>query len=166
MSEQSKEAILKEISQNSKALIYTKGNSMLPMLKEGRDISVLVIPSGNLKVGDVVLYERPKNDNMLVLHRIVKVVSDGKFLIRGDNTYYDEPVTRENIMAVLEGFFRKGRYINCKESKRYRIYAFAQVRLYFIKKFFRKTLRQTGANIKNNVFHLNNLHLDDFLKRK
>ena len=151
--QQTVSAILAEINEKGRSFCYTKGTSMLPMLKEGRDISVLVLPEKDLHIGDVVLFARPENNNELVLHRIVKKVSKDKFLIRGDHTYFDEPVSRENIIAVLEGFFRKGKYIDCKKSKRYRLYTFAQLKLYFIRKFFCKTLIALGAKVKNKLLH-------------
>ncbi|MBO4692875.1 MAG: S24/S26 family peptidase [Clostridia bacterium] len=164
--EQSLAVILEEIDNKGEAFCYTKGFSMLPMLKEGRDISVLQALPDTLCPGDVVLFVRPDRNDELVLHRIVKAVSPEKFLIRGDNTFWDEPVMLENIKAVLKGFFRKGKYRDCKTSKAYRAYTFAQLHLYFLRKFFCRTLRIFGARIKNNVFHLNNFHLDDILRRK
>ena len=164
--EQNIYTVLGEIEQNGKAICYTKGFSMLPMLKEGRDISVLLPLSREAKIGDVVLFIRPEKDNELVLHRIVKIPSDGKYIIRGDNTYFDEPVKRANVIALLGGFFRKGKYVDCAASKGYRLYTFCQLRLYFLRKFFLHTLRVAGAKIKNNIFHLTNLHLDDIFKKK
>ena len=164
--EQNIATVLGEIEQNGKAMCYTKGFSMLPMLKEGRDISVLLPLTREPKVGDVVLFIRPERDNELVLHRIVKIPAGEKLLIRGDNTYFDEPVKRANVIAVLGGFFRKGRYIDCAASRGYRAYTFYQLHLYFLRKFFLHTLRVAGAKIKNNVFHLTNFHLDDILRRK
>ena len=158
--------VLDEIKQNGRALSYTKGFSMLPMLKENRDISVLVAPPQKLSKGDVVLFVRPRRDNELVLHRIVKVVSPDVFIIRGDNTYLDEPVNREDIIALLEGFFRKGKYRSCKTSKSYRVYTFAQLHLYFLRKFFLRTLRVAGAKIKNNVLHMNGFHPSDLFGKK
>ncbi|MBR5922654.1 MAG: S24/S26 family peptidase [Clostridia bacterium] len=164
--EQNIKTVLDEIEKNGKAVCYTKGFSMRPMLREGRDISVLYPLTREPEVGDVVLFIRPKRDNELVLHRVVKVTAPGKFIIRGDNTYLDEPVKRENIIAVLGGFFRKGKYTDCTASKGYRVYNFYQVRLYFLRKFFLHTMRIAGAKVKNNVFHLNNFHLDDIFKKK
>lgn len=165
MKEQNLETVLKEIEQKGKTLCYTKGVSMLPMLKEGRDISVLIKPDENLLPGDIVLFVRPENNGELVLHRIVKAISERKYLIRGDNTFWDEPVRRENIKAQLDGFFRKGKYIDCKTSKGYKLYTFYQLHLYFLRRFFCYTMRIAGAKVKNNVFHLNNFHLDDYLRK-
>ena len=55
------------------SLTYTNvGVSMLPLLKEGRDLfTVEKKGEARCKVGDVVLYRRPPNQ--YVLHRIVEV---------------------------------------------------------------------------------------------
>lgn len=155
-------SVTSQIKEKGRALFYTQGFSMLPMLKEGRDISVLVPVNRELKRGDVVLFVRKKRDNQLVLHRIVKRHGDG-FIIRGDNTYFNEPVANGDILALLEGFFRKGKYFDCQKSKRYRAYVFLRLFFFPLRKFVRRTLRIAAAKIKNNVFHLNNLHLDDIL---
>lgn len=161
--EQNYKKIVSEIEKSGKAIYYTKGFSMLPMLKEGRDMSVLVPINRELKRGDVVLFVRENKGNQLVLHRIIRPIGDNGFIIRGDNTYLDEPVKKEDIKAVLSGFFRKGKYIDCEKSRGYRFYSFLQLRLYFLRKFFLKTIRVLLAKIKNNVFHLNSLHLNDIL---
>ena len=157
------ENVLAQIEKNGRAEFYTRGFSMLPMLKEGRDISVLVPVNRALKRGDVVMFVRKARENELVLHRIIRFCGDGSLIIRGDNTYRDEPVKAEDVKALLEGFFRKGRYYNCEKSLRYRTYGFFRVFLYPVRRFFCHTLRIAGAKIKNNVFHLNNLHLDNLL---
>lgn len=155
--------VLKKIDEQGRAFFYTKGFSMLPMLKEGRDVSVLVPLSREPERGDVVLFVRPQKNNQLVLHRVIKKKDEYTYIIRGDNTYFNEPVKRENIHALLEGFFRKGKYYDCEQSKRYGIYSFLRMFFFQPRKFFRKTLRIAAAKVKNNVFHLNNLHLDDLL---
>ena len=158
--------VLSQIESEGKAYFYTRGVSMLPMLTEGRDISVLVPLSGEPKRGDVVLFVRKERDNELVLHRVIKKRRENTYIIRGDNTYTDEPVKAEDVLAVLEGFFRKGRYYDCKSSRRYRAYSFFRMFFFPLRKFFRKTLRAAAAKIKNNVFHLNDLHLDDILGKR
>ena len=155
--------VLRQIKEEGKAYFYTRGFSMLPMLKEGRDVSVLVPLTREPERGDVVLFVRPRRNNQLVLHRVIKRENGDTYIIRGDNTYYNEPVKRENIYALLEGFFRKGRYYDCEKSKRYRVYYALRTFFFPLRKLVRLTLRRALAKVKNNVFHLNNLHLDDIL---
>lgn len=159
---ENKKSVLSQISEKGQAFFYTRGESMLPMLKEGRDISVLTPICGEPKKGDVVLYVRPEKDDELVLHRVIKR-RGGIFIIRGDNTYHDEAVKKENILAVLKGFFRKGKYYECESSAVYRVYSFLRMFFYPVRRFVRYTMRIACAKVKNNVFHLNNLHLDDIL---
>lgn len=157
------ESVMNAIRENGKAFFYTRGYSMLPMLKENRDISVLVPLDRPPEKGEVVLFVRHDRDDQLVLHRVIRRRDEETYIIRGDNTYYDEPVKAENILALLDGFFRKGRYHSCKSSVRYRIYSKLRVFFFPLRKFTRQTLRIAAAKIKNNVFHLNDLHLDDIL---
>lgn len=144
--------ILTQISDNGRAYFYTKGISMLPMLKEGRDISVLVPPNRAPKRGDVVLFIRKGENSQLVLHRIIKRRDNGSYVIRGDNTYQNEPVKAENVLALLEGFFRKGRYFDCEKSKRYRTYSFFRLFFYPLRKAFYFMPRHAASKIKHALF--------------
>ena len=60
------------IEQNG-SLTYTNvGVSMLPLLRQGKDMFIVSKRDGQrCKVGDVVLYKRPPDQ--YVLHRIIKV---------------------------------------------------------------------------------------------
>ncbi len=84
----------------------TKGISMYPLFKTGRDVVKLITPLEPLKKYDVVLYKVA--EGKYVLHRIIGVRSD-EFIIRGDNTYRKEHVKKGRILAVLTEFKRKGR---------------------------------------------------------
>ena len=157
------EKILEQINKDGKAFYYTRGFSMLPMLKEGRDVSVLVPLSREPVRGDVVLFIRRRRDDQLILHRVINRRDKDTYIIRGDNTYFDEPVKKEDVLALLTGFFRKGKYYDCEKSKRYRIYFNLRIFFFPLRKFVRVKLRRALAKIKNNVFHLNNIHLNDIL---
>ncbi|MBO7520580.1 MAG: S26 family signal peptidase [Clostridia bacterium] len=144
--------ILAQIEEKGKAYFYTKGVSMLPTLKEGRDISVLAPLTREIKRGDVVLFTRKGEPDRLVLHRVIKRRRDGIYLIRGDNTYRNEPVKEKNVLALLEGFFRKGRYFDCEKSKRYRIYSSLWMFFYPFRKAFYFLPRRAAAKIKHALF--------------
>ena len=65
-------ATFEEIIQRDGKLIYTnKGNSMMPLIKEGRDLLVIERTNGRLKRFDVPLYKR--DTGQYVLHRIMRV---------------------------------------------------------------------------------------------
>ena len=84
----------------------TKGTSMRPLFKTNRDVIILVSADGDLRKYDVVLYKN--NSGKYVLHRIVKVLPD-KYVLRGDNTFVNEYVSKDRIIAVLTEFNRKGK---------------------------------------------------------
>lgn len=99
----------------------TKGASMRPLLRQGRDIVVIKRPQFPLKAGDVPLY-RVKGKEELVLHRILKVRGDGTYIIRGDNLFLKEYVKESQIVGVMKAFYREGRYCDCEKSRKYKLY--------------------------------------------
>lgn len=103
-------------------LIYSnKGRSMLPLLREGRDMFIIEEKgAGRCRVGDVVLFRRGSD---YVLHRVVEVKSEG-YVILGDNCVNPERgVTDGDILGVMKGFVRKGREYSI-EDKGYRLYVY------------------------------------------
>ena len=96
------------------------GNSMRPVFINGRD-KVTVSKPKKIKKRDIILYRR--NDGSYVLHR---VVGKGKlgFKLCGDNqTVIEYPVKREDIIAVVTSFERKGKEYSTR-CLWYRIYSF------------------------------------------
>ena len=74
----------------------TVGVSMYPMLRNRKDTIVIKPVHGRLKKYDVPLYQRGSD---YVLHRIVKVTSDG-YVICGDNCLNKEyQVTDDDIVG-------------------------------------------------------------------
>ena len=102
-------------------LTRTKGTSMRPLLRQGRDIVVIKRPRFPLKAGDAPLY-RVKGKKELVLHRILKVGKDGTYIIRGDNLFVKEYITESQIVGVMKAFFRDGKYCDCETSRKYKLY--------------------------------------------
>ena len=95
------------------------GTSMLPLLKEGRDLfTVTKKGSGRCRKGDVVLYRRGKQ---LVLHRVVEV-REKDYVILGDGCVRRETgVTDDDILGVMTSFVRRGREHRTDEPG-YRLY--------------------------------------------
>ena len=113
--------IERSIKELGYAVVPITGTSMLPLLKEGRDLVELEPCSQErLKKGDVVLYK--KNDGTLVLHRIIKTENGEFFTVLGDHQFKNaERVNKNQIIAVARGFFIKGRYVN-EKTRWYRLY--------------------------------------------
>ena len=105
------------LARDGKLVYKVKGVSMEPMLRQNRDLVVVVPPEGRLKKYDVALYRRGK---AYVLHRVIQVKDHGYF-IRGDNTYVLEDVPDEAVLGVLTDFTRKGKTYSVS-NKAYRRY--------------------------------------------
>ena len=61
-----------ELEKSGKLIYTTVGVSMMPLIKQDRDISIISKPEGRLKKFDVAMYKRP--NGQYVLHRVVKVL--------------------------------------------------------------------------------------------
>lgn len=103
----------------------TRGVSMLPMIKTGRDVVIIEPKRERLKQYDVALYRR---GDAYVLHRVIEV-QDGRYLIRGDNTYVDEFIPEEDVIGVLAEYY-KGRKLVSLDSLSYKKYVIKRVGSY------------------------------------
>ena len=105
-------------------IVYTNvGVSMLPLLREHRDIMVIDrCDPAALKKYDVVLFIRPHTQGRghYVLHRILRVDEDS-FWIMGDNCLTGETVAKENVIGLLTAVMRGGRTIAVTDPG-YRLY--------------------------------------------
>lgn len=117
-------------------LIYTNvGNSMIPLIKQGRDVLIIQKPSGRLKKYDIPLYQR--DSGQYVLHRILKV-RENDYVICGDNRCHKEMgITDRHIIGVLTGIIRNGREISVTDF-RYRIYVHLWCDIFLIRAFIIK----------------------------
>ena len=103
----------------------TKGASMKPMLRAGRDTVYITKNTEPPKKYDVILY---RTDSGYTLHRIIGE-KGGVYLVRGDNTYRTERVPRERVLGILSGVQRGGKYYDIT-SPAYRLYARLWLLLY------------------------------------
>ncbi len=102
-------------------LTYTNvGVSMLPLLRQGRDL-LTVRRKGpeRCAVGDVVLYRG--GPGRYVLHRVIQVRPED-YVILGDNCAAREyGITDRDIIGVMTGYVRGGRE-HSVEDRGYRVY--------------------------------------------
>lgn len=100
------------------AQFTTRGVSMLPLLRNGKDQVVLSPLPEKLKKYDLPLYQR--DDGHYILHRIVK--AGETFTCIGDHQYvYETGVRQDQMIAIATGFYRKGKYVSA-DSFGYRVY--------------------------------------------
>lgn len=103
-------------------LVYTNvGRSMMPLLRQGRDLMVIVRkPEGRLKRYDIPLYKR--DNGQYILHRILRTRKDD-YVICGDNQWHRETgVTDRHIIGVLQAVVRDGKTIPVTDW-RFRLYS-------------------------------------------
>ncbi len=106
--------------QNNGYIAYTnRGDSMMPLIRENRDILVIKKIEAPLKKNDAVLFKR--ENGAYVLHRIIKKCGDGVFLIGGDNRWFAEKIPEDWIIGVLTEVIRDGKHITADsaENKKY-----------------------------------------------
>lgn len=110
------------------------GVSMLPMLKQGRDLfTVERKTEKRCSKYDVVMYRRPPDQ--YVLHRIVKV-RDNDYVICGDNCINREyGITDDDIIGVMKSFVRKGK-THYSDDFLYRLYSRLWVGTFAVRRFF------------------------------
>lgn len=123
------------------------GVSMLPMLKQDRDLfTVLKKTDERCKMHDVVLYRRPSGQ--YVLHRIVKV-REKDYILLGDNCEKKEyGITDDDILGILSSFIHRGREVRVSD-KRYILYAQIWYLLYPVRRLWlrSKHFREVSLSI-------------------
>lgn len=128
-----------ELATHGKIIRTNVGVSMMPLLRQNRDVMIIERPVGRLKKYDVPLYKRPTGQ--YVLHRIIRV-REGCYDIIGDNCVNIERGIKDGqIIGVLTGVIRDGRTITT-DNFGYKLYYhlwcdFLYVRIAILKlKFF------------------------------
>lgn len=94
-----------------------KGKSMEPMIIQNKDIvTIRKIHAGeNYQVNDVVLYHQKGH---LVLHRIVEIQQDGRYVILGDNCSRKEyDVKDSDIIGKLKSFKHNGKHYDLNDTQ-------------------------------------------------
>lgn len=108
-----------------------RGWSMRIFVEHERDKAILApCQRENLRVGDVVLARIEAQEEIYVLHRIIK--REGKHLtLMGDgNLYGTERSTTDDVVAIVTGFVRGGKTTpDMLTSRKWRIYSFFWLRL-------------------------------------
>lgn len=131
---------IREYLEENGVLTYTnKGVSMMPMLRQGRDL-ITVVKKGpeRCKKYDVILFDRSPTEH--VLHRVVEVREEG-YGVLGDNCWNVESVREDQIYGVLQSFVRNGRKISLNDI-RYIAYSRLRVLFYPLRKLRWRAVRK------------------------
>ncbi len=113
------------------------GNSMWPTLKHEKQAVVILPKKDKLKLYDVPLYKR--ENGQYVLHRVVGFAPDG-YVVCGDSQFAEERIKEDQVLGVMDGFYRGKTYVSAaaKKSRRtalflrkHRLLKKIAVKLYF-----------------------------------
>lgn len=117
-------------------VIYPKGTSMLPLIRQGRDSVTLAKPSAPLKRGDIAFYLR--DNGQYVLHRVVGV-EDGLYIMCGDNQLaLEKGIEPRQIIGAAVKIGRDGKFVQDRLS--YKLYCLVW-RSFFARRVFFKLRR-------------------------
>ena len=122
------------------------GDSMYPMLRGSSDAVIIVPLNSKPKKYDVVLIR--KDQENLVLHRIIKVKKDG-YIFVGDNSFKKEKITDNQIIGVVNKFYR-GEKLYSVDDIKYLKYAKKRVRGYYAR-FVKYKLKLFLCKIKRAI---------------
>ena len=132
-----------ERNPDARVAFTTSGTSMLPMLRDRKDVVYLRRPNGKIKKYDVVLFQRRSGD--YVLHRVVKIAPEGAFTICGDNQIVlERGIVQDQVLAVVDSFQRGKTTINCRRSILYYLYS----RIWTKSRLWRRIWRAAMRRIK------------------
>ena len=116
----SKSSFEEEIRRSGYLIYRNVGDSMLPLIRQGRDLLLISRkPEGRLNQYDVPLYRR--DSGQYVLHRILQVRKDD-YVLCGDNRWQRETgISDRHIIGVLTAVIRDGKQLPVTDW-RYRLY--------------------------------------------
>lgn len=110
-----------KIDAGEDVLFTVTGISMQPLLYNGRDIVVLSKPEFPLKKHQIAFYHY--QNNVWLLHRVLKVNKDSTYDCRGDNRWiYEVNIKEDQIIGIVKGFYRNGKYVDVNKSISYFFY--------------------------------------------
>ena len=148
-----------EMLEQNGFITYTNvGTSMLPLLREHRDI-MMIRRRGEqrLKKLDAVLFVRPhvEGRGRYVVHRILRVCEDGYWIV-GDNCVSGEHVKEDQVIGILTGVIRDGKKVRF-DSLRYRMYVCLWCAPYHLRFALLRTkrfVRRAGSFVKRRILRI------------
>lgn len=113
--------IMEEVIQSGGSCkLKVTGYSMTPTLRHLKDSVVLVSPEKRApKKNEIVFIKRDTGKH--VLHRVRKIIDDKAFIMNGDAQQWTEVVRFDQVIGVVESFYRGDKEISC-DNKKYKLY--------------------------------------------
>ena len=129
--------------------VHFNGSSMMPMLRDRRDLVVVEKICRPLQLHDVPVYRMPSGK--IIMHRIIKI-KNGEYIIRGDNLVQKEyGITDDMIIGALKGFYRDKKYIDCNKSVGYKWYVFIWTHTFALRYIWMGLLHPLASKIKHKL---------------
>lgn len=134
-----------QLEQTGHLVFTNKGTSMLPLLRQDRDLMVLEKKGAErCRKFDAVLFKR--DNGQYVLHRILKV-RPADYWIVGDNCFTGENIREDQILGVLTAVVRDGTNIPVTD-RRYRAYVHLWCDCYPVRFFLLRCRHLAGALLR------------------
>ena len=112
-------------------IVYTNvGTSMLPLLRERRDIIEIRPLTRPPEKYDVLLYKR---GGTYILHRVLKVTAGGYRIAGDNNVFVETDVTDAMILGRMTRIIRDGREIHVDGNLPYKLYSHLYVDFFPVK---------------------------------
>ena len=119
--------------------LVVTGTSMQPFLRHGEDVVWLrACNPSDIKKGAILLFERV--DSSLILHRVNKILPDGKLMMNGDAHKWCEKISPEQVVAVVSEIEKNGKKLSCSSPwYRFRVFVWQLLRpmRYYILRIFK-----------------------------
>ncbi len=107
-----KNVIYELVQSGASVPLEVTGSSMMPFLKPNSDVVWLKKSTeDSFSFGNILLFERA--DGSIVLHRIRKVLKDGRLVMNGDSQPWCETVCREQVIACVYKIRKGGKSVSC-----------------------------------------------------
>jgi len=134
-----------ELDRKGSIVFTNKGVSMMPLLREDRDLMVIEKKGPErCKKYDAVLFKR--RNGQYVLHRILKV-REKDYYIAGDNCRSGEYVTDDQILGIMTQVVRDGKTIT-PEDPNYQRYVHLWCDVYPLRMGLLYLRDKTGAVLR------------------
>jgi len=137
--------IIDSINNNSDVKLTVTGNSMYPLFRGGVD-SVILTANSSIKKYDIPLYKRENGE--YILHRIVKIKDNCLYIVGDNQKNIEFPVYPHQVLAVVKGFYRNGKYIPC-DNIFYKLYSFLWVLILPYRHNVLKALKKVLTILRN-----------------
>ncbi len=105
--------VVKLVRSAGSASLKVNGLSMMPAIWPGDVLSVRRQAPGELRPGQILLFQR---DGRLTAHRLIRIEGD-RLITRGDAlSWFDQPVNAAEVVGQVAGISRNRRVVKLKRS--------------------------------------------------